>query len=149
MSHKCFCTQLPLYGYFVKKSVRGPLAQRQVSPQLTTAAAAAAGEVMLGDLSRAGFDITTDHEAADAIVVNTCAFVEVGVWRRRGVGLLLSTEHNQGSRTSTTEKYRCTAVELCVITATWSGGYVISPHTPSAFVCMCVYCRTPSLNHLR
>lgn len=38
--------------------------------------AAAAGEVLLGDLSRAGFDITSDHEAADAIVVNTCAFVE-------------------------------------------------------------------------
>jgi hypothetical protein len=35
-----------------------------------------AGEVLLGDLSRAGFDITSDHEAADAIVVNTCAFVE-------------------------------------------------------------------------
>ncbi len=34
------------------------------------------GEVLLGDLSRAGFEITSDHEAADAIVVNTCAFVE-------------------------------------------------------------------------
>lgn len=37
-----------------------------------------AGEVLLGDLARAGFDITTDHEESDAIVVNTCAFVEVG-----------------------------------------------------------------------
>lgn len=36
-----------------------------------------AGEVLLGDLARAGFDITRDHEDADAIVVNTCAFVEV------------------------------------------------------------------------
>jgi hypothetical protein len=35
-----------------------------------------AGEVLLGDLSRAGFQITGDHEDADAIVVNTCAFVE-------------------------------------------------------------------------
>eukprot|EP00879_Flechtneria_rotunda_P019488 GHRR01020467.1.p1 GENE.GHRR01020467.1~~GHRR01020467.1.p1 ORF type:complete len:471 (+),score=125.87 GHRR01020467.1:797-2209(+) len=34
------------------------------------------GEVLLGDLNRAGFQITTDHEEADAIVVNTCAFVE-------------------------------------------------------------------------
>lgn len=36
----------------------------------------AAGEVMLGDLSRSGFDIVDDHESADAIVVNTCSFVE-------------------------------------------------------------------------
>lgn len=34
------------------------------------------GEVLLGDLTRAGFEITTEHEEADAIVVNTCAFVE-------------------------------------------------------------------------
>ena len=34
------------------------------------------GEVMLGDLRRSGFDIVDDHEAADAIVVNTCGFVE-------------------------------------------------------------------------
>ena len=31
---------------------------------------------MLGDLFREGFDITTNHEDADAIVVNTCAFVD-------------------------------------------------------------------------
>lgn len=36
----------------------------------------AAGEVMLGDLFRSGFDIVEDHEDADAIVVNTCSFVE-------------------------------------------------------------------------
>ncbi len=36
----------------------------------------AAGEVMLGDLFRSGFDIVDDHEDADAIVVNTCSFVE-------------------------------------------------------------------------
>lgn len=35
-----------------------------------------AGEVMLGDLFRSGFDIVDDHEDADAIVVNTCSFVE-------------------------------------------------------------------------
>lgn len=35
-----------------------------------------AGEVLLGDLYRAGFEVTDDHEDADAIVVNTCAFVE-------------------------------------------------------------------------
>lgn len=34
------------------------------------------GEVLLGDLSKAGFEITQEHEDADAIVVNTCAFVE-------------------------------------------------------------------------
>jgi ribosomal protein S12 methylthiotransferase len=37
---------------------------------------ACAGEVLLGDLARAGFEITEEHEDADAIVVNTCAFVE-------------------------------------------------------------------------
>ncbi|KAL6762562.1 hypothetical protein V8C86DRAFT_2515999 [Haematococcus lacustris] len=34
------------------------------------------GEVLLGDLQRTGFDITTDHSDADAVLVNTCAFVE-------------------------------------------------------------------------
>ncbi len=34
------------------------------------------GEVILGDLSKSGFQITQEHEDADAIVVNTCAFVE-------------------------------------------------------------------------
>lgn len=31
---------------------------------------------MLGDLFRSGFDITDKHEEADAIIVNTCGFVE-------------------------------------------------------------------------
>lgn len=31
---------------------------------------------MLGDLFRSGFEIVNDHEDADAIVVNTCSFVE-------------------------------------------------------------------------
>ena len=35
-----------------------------------------AGEVLLGDLARAGFQVTPEHEDADAIIVNTCAFVE-------------------------------------------------------------------------
>lgn len=34
------------------------------------------GEVLLGDLRRAGFEVTQDHEDSDAIIVNTCAFVE-------------------------------------------------------------------------
>ncbi|KAG2500299.1 hypothetical protein HYH03_001877 [Edaphochlamys debaryana] len=34
------------------------------------------GEVLLGDLARAGFTVTDDHEDSDAIIVNTCAFVE-------------------------------------------------------------------------
>lgn len=34
------------------------------------------GEVLLGGLFREGFDITDSHEDADAIVVNTCAFVD-------------------------------------------------------------------------
>lgn len=34
------------------------------------------GEVLLGDLSSAGFALTDDPADADAIVVNTCAFVE-------------------------------------------------------------------------
>lgn len=36
------------------------------------------GEVMLGDLFANGFDIVDDHEESDAIIVNTCGFVEVG-----------------------------------------------------------------------
>ena len=38
--------------------------------------AARAGEVLLGDLYRSGFEITDAHEDADAIVINTCGFVE-------------------------------------------------------------------------
>lgn len=34
------------------------------------------GEVLLGDLARAGFDIVDAGDDADCIVVNTCAFVE-------------------------------------------------------------------------
>jgi hypothetical protein len=56
------------------------------------------GEVLLSDLSRAGFDITTDHEAADAIVVNTCAFVEVGAQQGGAAKQMLqpSTAHAGG-----------------------------------------------------
>lgn len=32
--------------------------------------------MILGDLYRSGFDITENHEEADAIVVNTCGFIE-------------------------------------------------------------------------
>lgn len=34
------------------------------------------GEVLLGDLYRSGFQVVEDHEDADAIIVNTCGFVE-------------------------------------------------------------------------
>jgi ribosomal protein S12 methylthiotransferase len=34
------------------------------------------GEVMLGDLFVNGFDVTDDHEEADAIIINSCGFVE-------------------------------------------------------------------------
>jgi tRNA A37 methylthiotransferase MiaB len=34
------------------------------------------GEVILGDLSKSGFEVTQDHEDSDAIVINTCAFVQ-------------------------------------------------------------------------
>ncbi len=34
------------------------------------------GEVLLGDFAAHGFSVVDDHTAADAIVVNTCAFVE-------------------------------------------------------------------------
>ena len=36
---------------------------------------AAAGEVMLGHLNQSGFEITDSHEDSDAIIVNTCAFI--------------------------------------------------------------------------
>jgi ribosomal protein S12 methylthiotransferase len=35
-----------------------------------------AGEVLLGDMHNAGFEVTDDHEQADAVIVNTCAFIE-------------------------------------------------------------------------
>ncbi len=35
-----------------------------------------AGEVLLGDLHRSGFMVVSEHEEADAIIVNTCGFVE-------------------------------------------------------------------------
>ena len=34
------------------------------------------GEVMLGDLFANGFDVVDDHDDADAVIVNTCGFVE-------------------------------------------------------------------------
>eukprot|EP00983_Pelagomonas_calceolata_P027736 871099-Pelagomonas_calceolata.AAC.8 len=34
------------------------------------------GEVILGDLYKSGFEVTQEHEDADAIVINTCAFVQ-------------------------------------------------------------------------
>ena len=34
------------------------------------------GEVLLGDFAAHGFSVVDDHATADAIVVNTCAFVE-------------------------------------------------------------------------
>lgn len=34
------------------------------------------GEVLLGDLQRNGFKVVQDHEEADAVIVNTCAFVQ-------------------------------------------------------------------------
>ncbi|GMH36479.1 hypothetical protein BSKO_04347 [Bryopsis sp. KO-2023] len=34
------------------------------------------GEVLLGDLQRSGYKIVKEHEDADAIIVNTCGFVE-------------------------------------------------------------------------
>ena len=36
------------------------------------------GEVMLGDLFANGFDVVDDHDESDAIIINTCGFVEVG-----------------------------------------------------------------------
>jgi hypothetical protein len=35
-----------------------------------------AGEVLLGDMARNGFDVRENDEATDAIVINTCGFVE-------------------------------------------------------------------------
>src|SRR6516225_5091047 len=33
-------------------------------------------ELMLGALAQSGFELTTDPDAADVLVVNTCAFIE-------------------------------------------------------------------------
>ncbi len=35
-----------------------------------------AGEVLLGDMSLAGFRIAQDSEAVDCVLINTCGFVE-------------------------------------------------------------------------
>lgn len=34
------------------------------------------GEVMLADLQQHGYDVTEDVEAADAVIINTCAFID-------------------------------------------------------------------------
>jgi tRNA A37 methylthiotransferase MiaB len=52
------------------------LRRPRVSSPCSCTSRAGAGEVFLGDLFRSGFDITDAHEDADAIVINTCAFVE-------------------------------------------------------------------------
>ncbi|KIZ07386.1 MiaB-like tRNA modifying enzyme YliG [Monoraphidium neglectum] len=62
-----------LLGAKYFKTARTCGAARQSGGRST---AAAAGEVMLGDLVRQGFSVTDDHEEADAVIVNTCAFVE-------------------------------------------------------------------------
>ena len=33
-------------------------------------------EVMLGDMQKNGYDITTNHEEADAIIINSCGFID-------------------------------------------------------------------------
>ncbi len=57
----------------LQHSTRNQLPGMPCQPALPPAAA---GEVLLGDLARAGFQVTQEHEDADAIIVNTCAFVE-------------------------------------------------------------------------
>lgn len=52
------------------------------------------GEVLLGDLSRSGFEITEEHEGTDAIIVNTCAFVDdakAESLQVRGCGVFMSS----------------------------------------------------------
>ena len=34
------------------------------------------GEVMLGSLSKSGFELTADPEHAEVIIINTCGFIE-------------------------------------------------------------------------
>ena len=45
------------------------------------------GEVLLGDLYRSGFDVVSEHEDADAVIVNTCGFVEDAKTESLEVGL--------------------------------------------------------------
>ena len=33
-------------------------------------------EVMLGDMRKNGYDVTENHEDADAIIVNSCGFID-------------------------------------------------------------------------
>ena len=33
-------------------------------------------EVMLGDMAKNGYDITENHEDADAIIINSCGFID-------------------------------------------------------------------------
>jgi hypothetical protein len=87
------------------------------------------GEVMLGDLERSGlFEVTADHEAADAIVINTCAFVEV---RQAEQGV--SGVHARA------DAHACACRRVCVART-----------TPSDVVCdVAAVCRTPSLSRSR
>ncbi len=52
------------------------------------------GEVMLGHLSESGVRVTPDVEAADVIVVNTCAFIEDA--KRESVGAILEVARRKG-----------------------------------------------------
>lgn len=58
------------------------------------------GEVMLGDLFANGFDIVDDHEESDAIIINTCGFVEVGdfLFNFWGFRLVLMGEETRRGR---------------------------------------------------
>lgn len=46
-------------------------------------------EVLLGDLTRAGFKISDEHEGTDAVIVNTCAFIDDAKSESLQVRLLL------------------------------------------------------------
>ena len=54
-------------------------------------------EVMIGRLKRAGWDLTDDPEAAEAIVVNTCSFIESAVEESIDTILELAEFKKEGS----------------------------------------------------
>jgi len=67
-------------------------------------------EIMLGALTRAGYPITSDPEAADILVINTCGFIEKA--REESVGAIFEAHRQLGRRRG--KKHRKLIVAGCL-----------------------------------
>src|SRR5215207_7113254 len=59
-------------------------------------------EVMLGELARRGYEVVSDLEAADTVVVNTCAFIEEA--QQESVDTILEVVGRKGKGPGKVEK---------------------------------------------